>query len=460
MVTAPSTLEESNSESWQNSSVCWSCIREVDAKAKSSRQEHDFAHAVKYWMREFPALSSRTRSIIVTSLTSMRDIFLRGALRELFCTSTTIVPELTHEGAILVLDLPIKEYSEVGQLAQVLFKLVWQRACERRDIAQHPRRTFLWADEAQFLSTATDPDFQATARSSRILSVLLTQNIGMFNSQLGREQTNSLMGNLQTKFFHANGDPMTNNWAAELFAKSFQFRGSTGTSTRDGTAGNDRVSRNYGISDSIEFEVLPIEFSRLRKGGPENDWSVEAIVFQGGRIWNGSNKKIILKWLLPSAKLACKLIAVSAEVFCRHSFGMRYGLRLVGSFLLCFGYASLVGLAIPAATSHLLDIYLWIFSLLLLFHIVGLCRQRPPLPHSYSTGQSWQFWQRFGFGQNTVRLVFEPGLHIVAGVIVSPVDNALAVWLESAGVCLFIKEMITLRQEYKHLLDALGCRNN
>lgn len=295
MVTAPSTPEEANSESWQNSSICWRCIGEGDAKPKNSRQEHDFAHAVKYWMREFPALSSRTRSIIVTSLTSMMDIFLRGALRELFCTSTTIVPEITHEGAVLVLDLSIKEYAEVGQLAQVLFKLVWQRACERRDVAQHPRPTFLWADEAQFFSTATDSDFQATARSSRILTVLLTQNIGMFNSQIGKEETNSLMGNLSTKFFHANGDSTTNNWAAELFAKSFQFRGSAGTSTSEGTAGNERVSRNYGTSDSIEFEVLPIEFSRLRKGGPENGWCVEAIAFQGGRIWNGSNKKNHIK---------------------------------------------------------------------------------------------------------------------------------------------------------------------
>src|ERR1039458_8035729 len=169
-------------------------------------------------------------------------------------------------------------------------------------------------------------------------------------------------------------------------------------------------------------------------------------------------KKIILKWLLPSAKLACKLMAVSAEVFCRHSFGLRYGLWLIGSFLLCFGYTGLVGMANPGVTWHLLDFYLSIFLLLLLFHVVGLCRQRPPLRDSYSTGQSWQFWQRIGFSQNTVHLVFEPGLHVLVGVILFPFDHSLSVWLQTAGVCLFIKEIIVQWQEYEHLLDALDSR--
>ena len=58
-------------------------------------------------------------------------------LRELFCTTTNIVPELTHEGAVIVLDLPVKEHAEIGQLSQTLFKYIWQRASERRDVRRH-----------------------------------------------------------------------------------------------------------------------------------------------------------------------------------------------------------------------------------------------------------------------------------------------------------------------------------
>jgi type IV secretory pathway TraG/TraD family ATPase VirD4 len=293
IVTAPSVPEEIQSEAWQRNSLCWKCIQEGEAKSKTGRQRNDFEHATKYWLREFPALSSRTRSIIVTSLTSMMDLFLRGTLRELFCTTTNIVPEMTHEGALIVLDLSIKEYAEVGQFAQILWKYIWQRSCERRDVSRRPCPVFLWCDEAQFFATASDAEFQSTARGSRVATVYLSQNIGAYYSQIGQSETQSLMGNLQTKFFHANGDPVTNNYAAELFSKSWQFRGSAGTSTSEGDGGRQTVSRNFGSSDTLDFEVLPQQFTCLRKGGPQNDCRVGAIVFQGGRIWNATNKNYI-----------------------------------------------------------------------------------------------------------------------------------------------------------------------
>jgi type IV secretory pathway TraG/TraD family ATPase VirD4 len=289
LVTAPGSLEEAESEAWRKSSLCWRCIREGEARPKNARQAHDFAHAAKYWTREFPALSGRTRSIIVTSLTSMMDIFLRGTLHDLFCTTTTIVPELTHEGAILIIDLPVKEFTQIGQLSQTLIKYVWQRASERRDVQRHPRPAFLWCDEAQFFATATDADFQSTARSSRIATVYLSQNIGAYYNSLGQSDTHSLIGNLQTKIFHANGDPMTNNWAADLFSKSWQFRGSTSV----GTAQEKTVSKNYAASDSLDFEVLPGEFTTLHKGGPDSGFCVESIAFQSGRIWNETAKNHI-----------------------------------------------------------------------------------------------------------------------------------------------------------------------
>lgn len=288
IISAPQNPEEVQSRTWQESSLCFRCIQEGEAKTKSAREANDFSLAVKYWLREFPALSGRTRSIIVTNLTSMLDIFLRGTLRELFCTTTNLVPELTHEGAVLVVNLPLKEYTEIGQTAQALMKFIWQRAAERRNPDPRNRVCFLWADEAQFFVDSNDAQFQSTARSARVATVYLSQNIGAYYREIGEADTHSLMGNLGTKFFHANGDPMTNKWAADLFAKSWQTRSSAGASM--GGVDGRNVSKNYGSSDSVEFEVLPREFTCLRKGGPENAGHVEAIAFQGGRIWNATSK--------------------------------------------------------------------------------------------------------------------------------------------------------------------------
>jgi hypothetical protein len=52
----------------------------------------------------FIDLAPKTRSIIVQSLTSLLDPFMRSPLRELFCTDTTFTPEDAQRGKIILLD--------------------------------------------------------------------------------------------------------------------------------------------------------------------------------------------------------------------------------------------------------------------------------------------------------------------------------------------------------------------
>jgi hypothetical protein len=49
-------------------------------------------------------------------------------------------------------------------------------------------------------------------------------------------------------------------------------------------------STNAGFSESYDFEVQPSEFTRLRTGGPSNDWSVDGILLQSGRMFRSSGK--------------------------------------------------------------------------------------------------------------------------------------------------------------------------
>lgn len=284
ITSAPTSIEETMEEAWQSRSLCFECIAEGDERVRGTDRELDFKLACKYWLREFPTLAEKTRSVIVTTFTSMADCFLRGKLRELFCTGTNFVPEHTHLGHIIILDLPVKEYGEVGRFAQVLFKYVWQGAAERRTIESGTRPVFLWADESQYFVTSTDKDFQMTARGARACTVYLTQNLPNYLAMLGgdRAAADSLLGNFQTKIFHANGDATTNQWAAESIARTWQQRRSGGSTGAPG----EKSSHNVGYSESLEFEVVPGEFTRLRKGGPENNGQVEAIIHQGGRIWS------------------------------------------------------------------------------------------------------------------------------------------------------------------------------
>lgn len=296
---APQSAEQAESEAWQARSFCYRAILEAERKPKTPSRQRDFDLTAKYWLGEFPALAEKTRSVIVSTFTSMADCFLRGVLADLFCTETTFLPELTHEGAVVILDLPVKEFADVGQFAQVLFKFVWQRATERRDAVRNPRPVFLWADEAQSFVTSSDMQFQTTARSSRAATVYLSQNISNYYAVLGGEkghaETDALLGNLQTKIFHANGDQVTNQWAAELFAKGWQFIANASTSRGNDAFSaapfeKDRFQYGAGSSQTLEYEVLPREFTTLRKGGRESGACVDSIIFQAGRVWRATGK--------------------------------------------------------------------------------------------------------------------------------------------------------------------------
>lgn len=301
VISAPITPEQTQSAHWKQQSFCYQCLMEAADKEISRRQHHDMKIVMEYFLTEFAGLSEKTRSVIVSTFTSMIDVLNRGVLPDLFSGATNITPEATADGAIILIDLPVKEYAEVGQFCQVLWKAVFQRAIERRNLRKNNRPVFLWADEAQYLTTTYDAQFQTTCRSSRVATVYLTQNISNFYAALGGEErgesyANSLFGNLNCKIFHANGDPNTNHWASALIGRNRQFHISATSAygPDDGMSDIwawDTAPRTSGsVTEHIDFELMPREFTILRRGGRSNRRKVDAIVFQGGRRFRANGR--------------------------------------------------------------------------------------------------------------------------------------------------------------------------
>lgn len=287
---APHDLEERDSEEWRQKSLCWQLLNEGNNRERDIWEQYDFDSTVVFWMEEFVHLAPRTRSSIVSMFTSMADNFLRRPFRMLFSEPPAAGrrearPELTHHGAIIIMNLPVKEFGEAGRAAQVVYKYMWQQAAERRDIRNNPRPVFLWADEAQNFASEYDMQFQATARSSRACTVYLTQNLPNYYAEMGGQHSkyrvDSLVGNLQTKIWHANSDPETNKSAAETVAKSWQSRNSGGFNF-----GGENIGISQSSQESFDYDVPPQTFTKLRKGGPLNDYLVDAIIFQNGRTWS------------------------------------------------------------------------------------------------------------------------------------------------------------------------------
>jgi hypothetical protein len=284
--TAPLSMKDIVSEEWQRSSVCAAMLREAQKNAgqnKQSEEYKDLQECISYWTQEYPNLSEKTRSIITLSFAMMVRPFVTRPLRKLFSSpDTNLTPEDAFKGKIIIVDLPVQEFRLAGRMANLVWKYCFQIAVLRRTKPKdaYLRPVFLWADEAQNFISDFDSEYQAVARSAGGCTVYLTQNRESYRRVLGNDDAvDSLMGNLQAKFFCQNAGE-TNEWAAKLLGERWQSITGTGSS-HDG----ERSTGSVNQSQQRRYYVEPSAFTTLKRGGDIYGRQVEAIVYKGGTIF-------------------------------------------------------------------------------------------------------------------------------------------------------------------------------
>jgi len=284
VLTAPQNLDEAKAQKWQQESVCAAVLREAAAHAATmdAGARADFAECEAYWKFEYPQLAFKTRSIITLMFSMLTRPFTTRPLRRLFCEDTTITPEDTFNGKIILVDLPVQEYRLAGRVAAMAWKYCFQIAVMRRKKAQdgtYLRPVFLWADEAQNFVSDFDAEYQAVARSAGGCTVYLTQNRESYRRILGSDDTtDALLGNLQCKFWCQNSGE-TNEWASKLLGERWVDIDSSVTTTPLGGEGGSVATTT---SQQRRFYVEPATFATLKRGGHINDRLVETIVYNGG----------------------------------------------------------------------------------------------------------------------------------------------------------------------------------
>lgn len=286
LVTAEDDQSRQQLEEWADESYTIYCLVWADAEELSVADTRTFEVVISYFLNDFATLAEKTRSSIVEYFYSFANPFRSGLLAEYFAqeTSQEILPEVTFNGKIIILDFPVKQFLMIGIYAQNIYKRLWQQAVERRDTEIYPTPVFMWVDESQYFLNEDDMLFQTTARSSRACTVMISQNISNYYATIGgkhpRDRVNSLLGNLATKIFHANNDYVTNEWAANTIGKTFQSKTSVSFGTNDNTS----------ISESLHYQVEPQRFTTLLSGGKYTKFDVEGIVTVTGKEWsNGKN---------------------------------------------------------------------------------------------------------------------------------------------------------------------------
>ncbi len=286
-------------ENWKSS-----LSKEVLAKIKSNAEFTSMANEAlpdvrtmnfvnNFFKDTLKNLADKTRSIIDFSFLGFLYNLLREPTYSLFCRHTSnFTPEDSLEGKIILLNLPVKDYHNMGQDAQIMFKYIWQRAMERRRIDENDRPVFLWADEAQNFLHEHDATYQATARSSRIATVYISQNLPNYFANMGGEQSSykvkSFLGTLGTKIFHANADVETNEYASKLIGEAYTKADTVSSSI----AG--QFSSGKSTSTELTRIMRPEQFVGLKTGGPANQLIVEGILhMQGNQLSQDFNFKKI-----------------------------------------------------------------------------------------------------------------------------------------------------------------------
>lgn len=277
----------------------------VQAVCDAIPEARRFRFVEQFIQDNFVSLNEKTRSIIDFSVSGFLFRLLQEPFYSLFCRyDSNFRPEDCYEqGKIIIINLPVKEYHKAGRDAQIMFKYIWQKAMEKRKVEENARPVFLWADEAQNFLHEYDAEYQATARSSKIATVYITQNLpnlfANMGGEKGRYKVLSFLATLNTKFFHCNSCSETNSYASKLIGEAYQKEISEATATTDG-----KTTVTQTVSTSLKRIVRPEEFGVLLTGGASNKHNVTGYMhIQGKRFPNGFNyKKVIFNQLLKSTK--------------------------------------------------------------------------------------------------------------------------------------------------------------
>lgn len=273
-------------------------------------QQHTLAMARDFFERYWASLNTRTRTSIEAVFHALATPLLYGDLFNRMGTDTTFDLTATHRGAVLLVDIA-SESSEAFQIAQVLIKAAWQLSVRRRDVKRAPRPVFCMADEAAQIMSSSDIPFLALSRNKRAVTTYVFHSLFEVIHKIGEAAAHDLLAHFRTHIFHNLGsDAKTMRYAAELIGETWQDNQHSRSRTVNqhynaaygwlaffwpgvvrwlGSGVSINTTRTENVMHTRTFQVDPVEFAKLRTGGPEHAYLVDAIVTAGKAFADGNN---------------------------------------------------------------------------------------------------------------------------------------------------------------------------
>ncbi|MDB5346005.1 MAG: AAA-like domain protein [Schlesneria sp.] len=296
ITSAPQCPAEIMTEAWR-AEFCNQCMATAFNVEKSAVEAHDFQLASDYWLSEFPIMSEKTRSSILTGVMGLLHVFNVGVVRELVSTTTNVTPDDMLSGKWVFVDMAPAEWGDMGTLVAAGWKYLTQRRVLRRHAQPDDFINVIWADEYHQFVNSFDSYYIAQCRSHLGCMVVLSQSLSSYYAALkgdaGKNLADALLPNFGTKIFHALGDLKSAEWASGLIGKNLQtfFGVTTGPVENIWEEMNGRGKVTMSTTEHYESELQPaVLLNGLRTGGHVNGLICDGIVIRSGEPFsNGAN---------------------------------------------------------------------------------------------------------------------------------------------------------------------------
>ena len=272
---------------------CFQALKRAFANKKDYPEEYQAASA--WALTEMATLSQKTKSVIVATLTGTLDAASRGVVRKIIATDSNFsLAEAIRNDWIILVDFDYATWMDTARFLYSAIKHMAQLECLRREVTPPSKPWPLVIDEYPQVVCQHDFTYASLSRSSRCPMIVCAQGTeslhAVFPGDNGRSKVHTLIGNLVSKFF-CLPTPQT----AEELCQSMGRRKRYMTNASTQAGGYESVLDVYlprasrasgGVSETYEAVLFPSELARMRTGGKSNNYVVDALLVQSGRIFD------------------------------------------------------------------------------------------------------------------------------------------------------------------------------
>ena len=225
-------------------------------------QVYELNACLDFFQKEFEALDSRTKSILISEMTRITNVFVSDYdIMSTFCApleklTFTGFDRVIKEGKIVVFNMNISEYSSLSKIIATYLKLDFQTEIMSNLANNHTKPTVFICDEYDKYANKTDGEFFSLSREAKCINIVSMQSYSSLKATLKEDVfVKVIIQNLINKIWFRTDDIFTIEEAQKQLGKEEKLHTSSSISenakeTKFNYITNSFNSLNSSITES------------------------------------------------------------------------------------------------------------------------------------------------------------------------------------------------------------------